>query len=58
MGTNEEVFLTNVIGYMNFNAQLNGLRMKIKDAKKNRFKFDKIVKLTPKNDSSLSDENI
>ena len=55
---NEEVILTNSIGYMEFNSQSYGLSEKHRNARNIGFLFNQIVKLTIKFYSSLSNINI
>ena len=43
---------------MKFKSEIYELEIEIKNAQKNGFKFDEIVKLTIKIDSSLSHVNI
>ena len=54
MENNEEVFLIIFIGYLKFKSQFYGLNKKIRNALKNDIKFDEIVKLTIKLNSSIS----
>ena len=49
----EHVISTITQGYLKFKSEFYGLNRKIKNSQKHGFKFDEIVKLTIKFDSSL-----
>ena len=55
---NGEVNLTITHGYMCFRSEFFGLMRKIKNAQKDGFRFNEIVKLTIKNNSRQSHLNI
>ena len=55
---NEEVILTLNNGYMKFKSQFDRLGRKLKNSRKNSFRFSEIIRLENKGDSSLSDINI
>ena len=54
----EEIFLSITLGYMKYKSQFYGLSTSTKNARINCFRFSEIVKLTIKNDSSLSNIKI
>ena len=58
MENNEEVTLTNIIGYMKFKSQFYGLNKKIKNVRKSGSKFEGIVKVTLKKDPIIPNINI
>ena len=53
MESNEEVFFKVIIEYMKYEYQFYGLVSKIKNALKNGFRFNELVKLTEEIDSCL-----
>ena len=58
MEKNEEVGLIITVGYKKFNSQFYGLNEKIKNALRNSFRLNEIVKLLIEIDLSISNINL